>query len=166
MSLAVDLTQEIADLQEQLADEDARHAAERERLTAEIAEAEAQRAHVAAGTSVEARSLALGLIEIRGDVDRVDDAVIVDAVEDLAAGCPTLLSEYLAIKDYGRFTGQRSDHRYGYGPKHGYIVFGVGLTASSREFHRRWGSLPAGENDERIEAATCYLLNLKTAGVR
>lgn len=37
-----------------------------------------------------------------------------------------LREEYLGIKNYAAFGDQREDHRYGYGPRHGSIVFSIG----------------------------------------
>ena len=37
-----------------------------------------------------------------------------------------LKQEYLGMKNYAHFGDQREDHKYGYGPKHGHIVFSVG----------------------------------------
>jgi hypothetical protein len=37
-----------------------------------------------------------------------------------------LMVEYIGIKNYSGFGDQREDHKYGYGPKHGTIVFRIG----------------------------------------
>lgn len=37
-----------------------------------------------------------------------------------------LKAEYIGVKNYAHFGDQRSDHPYGYGPSHGYIVFSIG----------------------------------------
>lgn len=37
-----------------------------------------------------------------------------------------LRSEYFGIKNYEAFGDQREDHRYGFGPAHGHIVFSIG----------------------------------------
>lgn len=37
-----------------------------------------------------------------------------------------LKTRYLGIKNYASFGDQREDHEYGYGPKHGTIVFRIG----------------------------------------
>lgn len=39
---------------------------------------------------------------------------------------------YLGIKNYASFGDQREDHDYGYGPKHGSIVFSIGRTDAWR----------------------------------
>jgi hypothetical protein len=42
-----------------------------------------------------------------------------------------MLERFLAYKNYAAFGDQRTDCEYGYGPKHGYIVFSIGR---NREF--------------------------------
>lgn len=42
-----------------------------------------------------------------------------------------LRQEYLGIKNYEAFGDQREDHRYGFGPKHGSIVFSIGRVSPS-----------------------------------
>ena len=73
-----------------------------------------------------------------------------EAMLDLANGCPRLSKEYFGIKNYDGFGDQRSDHTYGYGPKHGSIVFRVSLTNSE--------SIPHG-ND--LEDCLYYLGNFQ-----
>ena len=44
-----------------------------------------------------------------------------------------LHTQYFATKDYSGFYHQRSDCDYGYGPKHGSIVFAIGLRSPQEE---------------------------------
>lgn len=55
-----------------------------------------------------------------------------DAMSDLASGTPRLLREYFGCKDYEHWRGQRSDHPYGTGPRHGHIVASIGLSDEVR----------------------------------
>lgn len=50
-------------------------------------------------------------------------------------GSKALVNEYIGVKNYAHFGDQRSDHPYGYGPSHGWIVFSIGRQArgASRE---------------------------------
>lgn len=48
-------------------------------------------------------------------------------------GKEALSKEYFGIKNYEQFGDQREDHRYGYGPKHGCIVFRIGRTNPRQE---------------------------------
>jgi hypothetical protein len=52
-------------------------------------------------------------------------SAIDDAIVDLANGGRRLALAYFGVKNYEGFGDQREDHRRGYGPKHGYIVFAV-----------------------------------------
>lgn len=46
------------------------------------------------------------------------------------------IERYFGIKNYSSFGDQREDHQYGFGPKHGSIVFSIGRTDASREKRR------------------------------
>lgn len=46
-------------------------------------------------------------------------------------GAKALREEYMGIKNYAGFGDQREDHKYGYGPRHGHIVFSVRRLAGS-----------------------------------
>jgi hypothetical protein len=60
--------------------------------------------------------------------------VLTDAMIEISKGGGRLLTEYFGVKNYDHFEDQRENHAYGYGPKHGSIVFSVGLR---REFQRQ-----------------------------
>lgn len=99
-----------------------------------------------------------GLFE-RGGKDR--DSVIQDAIKQLSTGV-AIREQYgdlwrvsFGTKNYAHWSGQRSDHEYGYGPRHGSICFAVGLTETVRKTKRHADLLP-----EEIEAAIYYLMNL------
>lgn len=47
-------------------------------------------------------------------------------------GATALLTEYVGVKNYAGFGDQREDHSYGYGPRHGYIVFQIDRSSSAR----------------------------------
>ena len=63
-----------------------------------------------------------------------------------------LRSQYFGTKSYDRWHGQRSDHSYGMGPRHGSIIFRIELLPEPRK-----RTLTADE----IEAAIYYLTNLE-----
>lgn len=66
-------------------------------------------------------------LDIRG-VPR--PALIEEAIQRIQADAKTAMRhEYLGIKNYASFGDQREDHRYGFGPKHGAIVFEIGRTS-------------------------------------
>jgi hypothetical protein len=83
-----------------------------------------------------------------------------DAIKQFATGLPItqycdLWRRRFATKNYDRWTGQREDHEYGYGPKHGSMCFEIGLTKQARA--RSYSDL----SGEEIEAAVYYLVNLE-----
>lgn len=75
-----------------------------------------------------------------------------DAILDLAAGGARLGREAFGVKNYEGFGDQRNDSEYGMGPRHGSIVFSIGLAPDARK--------PDYLDAEQIEAAVYYLHNL------
>lgn len=73
------------------------------------------------------------------------------AIDDVTNNFEILRKEYLGIKDYDRFSNQEIQCRYGYGPKHGYTVFSIGLKRNilQKEF-----------TDEEKDACIYYLNHL------
>lgn len=63
-----------------------------------------------------------GVCNTRGREDLLEEAL------RLLQEHPTdwLKDQYMGIKRYAGFGDQRSDHPYGYGPKHGSIIFEIG----------------------------------------
>ena len=59
-----------------------------------------------------------------------------------------LRRHYFGTKSYDRWYGQRTDCEYGYGPRHGYIMFSVGLKHEFRDHVF---------TPEEIEACVYYL---------
>lgn len=146
-----------------------RHALEVADIDREIADLTGRQAHLIAGTTEEELSRARDLIEVTwhqprlGPHDEFDEQVVQEAVEDIAAGCPTLRSEYFCRRVYeGNL--HRETYEYNFGPRHGNAVFRIGLTKGAREFLRRWGRVPLGADGEVGHAAIRYLLNLREAG--
>jgi hypothetical protein len=78
------------------------------------------------------------------------------AIKYLLSGGGALMHEYVGTKDYAHWHGQGSDHSYGMGPKHGTIIFSIGLCRPIRERV----SNPA-LSEEEIDAAVYYLRNLE-----
>lgn len=137
--------------------------AETKRLLSEVRHYEDIVKMVEAGIDHEKISLARAVLSIYGlykDGGTDRDTVIRDAVNQLATGIPArehysdLWIQRLGTKNYDGWRGQRSDHEYGYGPRHGSICFGVGIVDSVRKRDLR--ILTADET----EAAIYMLLNL------
>lgn len=81
---------------------------------------------------------------------------VVDAIKQFSLGKPLqykdLWKEYFGTKDYDRWSSQRSDHTYGYGPRHGSTNFMIGIRTDKKQV-----DLTADE----VEAVIYYLTNLK-----
>lgn len=162
------VVEELADLRSDRAELVERHEAALRAVDADIADLEARKAHLDAGTTDEELRLARDLILVYGDVSRLTDKLVNEAVEDVVAGCPEMRSHFLALKDYDRFRGQELTCSYigdlPGNPRHGTVVVAIGLTLGAREFLRVWGKLPLGADGEVGHAAIRYLLNLREAG--
>lgn len=76
---------------------------------------------------------------------------VTDAMSDLANGAKRLKERYFGTKDYAHWSDQREDHLYGYGPKHGSMVFRVALQG---EYLRK------ELTPEDIECAIYCLMNI------
>lgn len=84
------------------------------------------------------------VIEIRGDETDtqrgsngingdVRPGAINDAKRWLAENPASLQKKYVGVKNYASFGDQRCDCEYGLGPRHGAIVFSIGLTSECRK---------------------------------
>lgn len=97
------------------------------------------------------------------DYSRGGDArasCIQDAMKQFASGaalssCKDLWRYYFGTKAYDRWHGQREDHEYGFGPRHGSTIFSVRLTADARS--KKQSDLTA----EEVEAVLHYLTNIE-----
>lgn len=105
-----------------------------------------------AGLDPKKIAIAEAVLQIRGQFGNGagDTQSVIDAaISDLATTGGTAMQEtQFAVKNYDRWERQRSDHSYGCGPRHGSIVFAVGLHP-----HYRTVAPSAGA----IEAAIYYL---------
>lgn len=104
------------------------------------------------------------VIEVRGRYEHAGTdrrSVITDAIKQLVTGEPIrayygdLWRVAFGTKNYDRWSGQRSDHEYGYGPRHGSTVFSVGLASDVRKRD------PRELTPDEVEAAVYYLTNLE-----
>lgn len=139
-----------------------RHEHELQRAQDQLKAAAEDLAHLQAGTPPDVKLLADHVIAVYGAENmEVEDgpSVIRDAIADLLQGGTKLQHYYMGTKHYERWPGQREDHKYGYGPRHGTIVFSVGLTKEARERLLSGGEL----NEDEVEAAIQYLTNLRQA---
>ena len=132
--------------------------AEIKRRNAEISEAERIYLLALAGLNIEIVKKAEEILFVRGlenfpqgaDMDCVNDALKWFSGAEMGNIYLDLKQYAFGTKNYGRWTHQREDHQYGYGPRHGSTVFAIGLQEPSRE-------LSAEERD----ACIYYLESLK-----
>jgi len=84
-----------------------------------------------------------------------------DAIKQFSTGervgpYKDLWKEFFGTKDYARWIGQRCDCAYGYGPRHGSIVFRIAVRDEVRKTRKQSDLTP-----EEVEAVLHYLYNLK-----
>jgi hypothetical protein len=110
--------------------------------------------------------LARSILELRGSYVKAGQdraSVIVDAIRWFVDGklCyengetnyyKDLRRHYFGTKNYDGWHGQRSDHEYGCGPRHGSVIFYVGL-----QRHMRAANL----DSNHVEACIYYLSNIE-----
>lgn len=142
-----------------IAAEKARHEAAIHALRAEYAQAAERAQMIGTGIDEEKVLHAEHIIYVYGSYanggeDRA--SVIEDAITDILSGGAKLKREHFGTKSYDRWYGQRSDHTYGCGPRHGSIIFDVGLSKSVRS-----RSDDAPLTPEEIEIAIYYLRNIE-----
>lgn len=97
------------------------------------------------------------------------DSVVRDMVDWLATGekrtYQTPAEGYFGTKNYSGWRGQREDHQYGYGPRHGSTCFAVGIADHVRGAAKANGfegnRLHEFLTPEEREAALYYLLNIE-----
>lgn len=155
--------QKIEALKQELADHNAAAADKANDLKSQIARHQRTVEISSAMLDQKKIDFAYSVLEIRGRYERAGEdreSVIRDAVAQIATGIvkdsySDLRSRYFGTKSYAHWHGQRSDHPYGYGPKHGSTIFSVGLHSDYRE-----GGVE-GLTDEQREAAIYLLTRLE-----
>jgi len=119
----------------------------------------------AAGIDLEKVKLAKTILDILGTYAKGGDdraSVKADAIKQLATGVPVreiygdLWRVAFGTKSYDRWHGQRCDCEYGMGPRHGSLIFQIGLRGSVRDA-RKHSDLTADE----IEAAIYFITNIE-----
>lgn len=87
-------------------------------------------------------------LEFKSGFNRFNENIINMAINDISLKRDEMREEYFGIKDYAHFRGQEVQCKYNYGPKHGHVVFRVGLTPSA---------IKNGLSDEERNACLYYL---------
>lgn len=120
-------------------------------LTADINRLNALRHADGQGIDVEKIQAARQIIRMVGRFADVGDrrTMVSDAMTDIAKGGDKIRTRYFGCKDYDRWSSQREDHPYGYGPRHGSIVFRIEKATD-----------PGDWTSEQIEAALYVLQSM------
>lgn len=132
-------------------------------LEAQIVACQRFREFSGEGLDQEKIALAQTVVSVFGryeDGGKDRDSVLSDAIRQFATGAPVrqrygdLWHVYFGTKNYADWRGQREDHDYGYGPRHGATVFAIRLRDEVRKAPQY--NLTA----EQIEACIYFLTNL------
>lgn len=141
------------------ADVEAKYKADTARLTSAIDVAKRDIAAAAAGFDMEKIAAGRTILYVQGQFAKAGDeraAVLRRGITDLSENGGTVLSrEYFATKSYDRWHGQFLSCEYGMCPRHGSVIFEVGMIGEHRKRLRDGGSLTEAE----LEAAV-YLLTV------
>ena len=164
MTNLISLVKQQRQLEQTLADEIAAHKVTVKTLEDSIKSIQETRNIIGTGLDEKMVACAEAVIRVEGDAGKIVNGsypdqtrsgirwkAIEDAITDLANGGSKLKGNYFGVKNYDRFGDQREDHNYGMGPRHGSIVFRIGLVDRKKEL-----------TEQEIEAAIYYLTHLKT----
>jgi hypothetical protein len=128
-------------------------------IKTQIATHETAVSRTSAGLDTVQIQLAETVMYVRGEYSRAGEekgSAKADAIKWFATGKSpaylSLKSGYFGTKSYDRWNGQRCDCEYGMGPRHGSIIFEIGLKADARK---------RDLTDAEREACAYYLLNLE-----
>lgn len=155
MNTITDWERTIAEWTEKRAAAVKRHTAELQGIDWEIAEAKRQRNLLAESIDPVKILLAEHVIYVRGTYEHAGEdrvACLEEAIRELAKGGGLLRTQYCGTKSYDRWRGQHSNHAYGMGPRHGSIIFEIGLQRPVRQ---------RDLSTEEVDAAIYYLRNVE-----
>lgn len=93
----------------------------------------------------------------KDDEQAIDDAILWFFNEGKFNRSYSLTSHRLGVKNYDGFYHQRCDCEYGFGPRHGTVVFSIGLRSEYRTLPKGVDSLPCALRDDCMY----YLESLK-----
>jgi hypothetical protein len=118
---------ELIQFHEKARDEEIRHERAVEELTAGINEAGRMKRALLKDLDLEKIKIAESLLWIRGLKTDFDHGCTERVIKGLAVMDGKIYREYYGVKDYAQYIHQDADYEYGYGTKHGYVVFSIGL---------------------------------------
>lgn len=134
-----------------------RHRSTLAALAHEYAEAEEAVRMLSTGIDGTKVLLAEHVINVRGTYAKAGSErvqALETAVQELLKGGGRLFQQYFGTKDYDGWHGQFDYHPYGFGPRHGSIIFAIGLQQTVLQHNKVL-------DEEQIEAAIYYLRNIE-----
>lgn len=156
-----------AQLRAAIADEKKRHTTTIANLQANLTTSLELAQRLTSGLDESLIQKAKQVIYVEGRYSRAGedrDRALDDAIQAILAGGQRLAYEYVGTKNYAHWRGQWTKHPYDMGPRHGSVVFAIGLERSVRT--RASGNAPVSEmppllTEDEINAAIYYLRNLE-----
>jgi hypothetical protein len=134
--------------------ENERHYIAAETITRKIVKTQREKGIYLKGIDLEKIKIAESVLHVRGLKNDFDINLTHKAIRGIALGDGEIQKKYYGVKDYAGYTHQGSDCEYGYDPRHGEIVFSIGLRNPPHEF-----------TSEEIECCLYYLnIILETEG--
>ena len=120
------LQQEINDYKTQIKEKKQQHLLEIQTMEEELKSMQETLNLVVLGIDNERYQKANNLLNVKFEKNKIEISLIEKAIIDISKGITDLKHNYYGMKRYDGYF-QESNHPYGYGPKHGYIVQSVGL---------------------------------------
>lgn len=117
-----EIEKKIDELKSNLATENERHKKEVNYIQKELNEVKRQKSILMSNINLDQVKLAENVLKIDGEFNKV---CVLDAINDIVSDKLALRTEYFGAKNYEGWRHQRVDCNYGYGPRHGYVVFRV-----------------------------------------
>ena len=167
MTSLAQITAERAAAQKEAAEIKKQFEADNKAIAARLARLDDMECQIMAGFDPDRIAAGRSVLRIEGQVTQVRHGshsdqnrsevrteAVEDAKRDVASGGTTIRKTYFGVKNYGGFGDQREDHKYGFGPRHGSIVFSIGLQPEKRKRLCDDGDLTEAEKESAI-----YLLN-------
>jgi hypothetical protein len=127
MTTLKEIEQKLIELGREKEEEKKRHEEFMQKNMAQTKKAQRHKDMLLNGIDIEKILEAEKILAIRGLKEEYDEGVVKRCIAEIASGGKALHREYFGVKNYERFIHQGSNCEYGYGPRHGYIVFSIGL---------------------------------------
>lgn len=151
-------------LREQIRQEKQRHEKELDYLKSRLNAVNVDSGMEQRGFDSERINKALEMVKVAGSFERGGEdrhSALNDAISDIAHGGKIIVREFFGTKNYAQWGGQRCDCEYGMGPRHGAIVFAIGLRDEYRKSLRRHDGFYEQIPEEDRDTMIYFLRNLE-----